>query len=111
MLAYAAADTEHLPALREALRARLSALGRLGWAEEEFARLEDLRWTGASEGGDAYLRIKGAKALPPRQLAALRELYRGASRSRPSRTAPRSGSSGTRRCWRWRARYPARPRT
>ena len=76
MLAYAAADTEHLPALREALRARLSALGRLGWAEEEFARLEDLRWTGASEGEDAYLRIKGAKALPPRQLAALRELHR-----------------------------------
>ena len=29
MLAYAAADTEHLPALREALRARLAALGRL----------------------------------------------------------------------------------
>lgn len=75
MLAYAAADTEHLPALREALRGRLSALGRLGWAEEEFARLEDLRWTGGSEGGDAYLRIKGAKALPPRQLAALRELH------------------------------------
>ena len=78
MLAYAAADTEHLPALREALRARLSALGRLGWAEEEFTRLEDLRWTGPPEGGggDAYLRIKGAKVLPPRQLAALRELYR-----------------------------------
>ena len=79
MLAYAAADTEHLPALREALRARLSALGRLPWAEEEFTRLEELRWTGPPEGGaaaDAFLRVKGAKALPPRQLAALRELYR-----------------------------------
>lgn len=78
MLAYAAADTEHLPALREALRSRLAALGRLPWAEEEFARLEDLRWTGPPDGGaaDAFLRIKGAKALPPRQLAALRELYR-----------------------------------
>ena len=75
MLAYAAADTAHLPALREALRARLAALGRLGWAEEEFTRLEDLRWTGAPDGADAFLRIKGAKALPPRQLAALRELY------------------------------------
>src|SRR5207244_2544554 len=42
MLAYAAADTAHLPALREQLRARLTALGRLAWAEEEFARLEDL---------------------------------------------------------------------
>lgn len=75
MLAYAAADTEHLPALREALRARLLALGRLAWAEEEFTRLEDLRWTGTPEGADAFLRIKGAKTLPPRQLAALRELY------------------------------------
>ena len=75
MLAYAAADTEHLLALRERLRARLMTLGRLGWAEEEFTRLEQLRWTGTADGGDAFLRIKGAKALPPRQLAALRELY------------------------------------
>ena len=78
MLAYAAADTQHLPALREALRSRLAALQRLPWAEEEFTRLEDLRWTGTPDGGgpDAFLRIKGAKALPPHQLAALRELFR-----------------------------------
>src|SRR5205085_1265475 len=56
----------------------LAALQRLTWAEEEFTRLEDLRWTGTSDGGspDAFLRVKGAKVLPPRQLAALRELYR-----------------------------------
>src|SRR5256714_1560751 len=79
MLAYAAAGTQPLPALREALRSRLAALARLPWAEEEFTRLEELRWTGPPEGGagaDAFLRIKGAKVLPPRQLAALRELYR-----------------------------------
>ena len=86
MLDYAAADTAHLPALREQLRAKLTALGRLAWAEEEFTHLEELRWTGggagraggASDGGapDAFLRVKGAKALAPRQLAALRELYR-----------------------------------
>ena len=75
MLAYAAADTEHLPALREALRARLLALGRLAWAEEEFTHLEDLRWTGTAVGEDGFLRIKGGKTLPPRQLATLRELY------------------------------------
>src|SRR5256886_14721560 len=70
MLAYAAADTAHLPALREQLRARLTALGRLAWAEEEFARLEDLRWTGAADGAgpDAVLRGEGAQALTPRQL-------------------------------------------
>lgn len=85
MLDYAAADTAHLPALRERLRGRLTELGRLAWAEEEFTRLEDLRWTRtvASEGGgggggdnEAFLRVKRAKALAPRQLAALRELYR-----------------------------------
>ena len=75
MLAYAAADTAHLPALRAELRARLTALGRLGWAEEEFVRLEELRWTGAPDRADAFLRVKGARALAPRQLAALRELH------------------------------------
>ena len=75
MLAYAAADTAHLPALRAELRARLTALGRLGWAEEEFVRLEQLRWTGAPDRADAFLRVKGARALAPRQLAALRQLH------------------------------------
>ncbi|HEU5261075.1 MAG TPA: ribonuclease D [Gemmatimonadales bacterium] len=76
MLAYAAADTQHLPALRDALRERLRVLGRLEWAEEECARLGALRWTGVPDGADSFLRVKGAKALVPRSLAALRELYR-----------------------------------
>jgi ribonuclease D len=76
MLAYAAADTRHLPVLREALRGRLRELGRLAWAEEECGRLEALRWTGTSDGTDAYLRIKGTKTLAGRQLAALREMHR-----------------------------------
>ena len=76
MLEYAAADTQYLPVLRDALRDRLTQLGRLPWAEEEFARLESLRWTGTPDGSDAFSRVKGARALPPRALAALRELYR-----------------------------------
>jgi ribonuclease D len=76
MLAYAAADTQHLPALREGLRDRLRTMGRLEWAEEEFGLLEALRWTGNADGAEGYLRIKGARTLTPRQLAALRELYR-----------------------------------
>src|SRR2546428_232958 len=76
MLAHPAAGTAPLPPPRAPLRERLVALGRLGWAEEEFQRLEALRWTGTADDADAYLRVKGAKALPPRQLAALRELYR-----------------------------------
>lgn len=78
MLAYAAADTHHLLTLRDALEQRLRTLGRFSWAAEEFKQLESLRWTGLAPGvdEDGYLRIKGAKALPPRSLAALRELYR-----------------------------------
>jgi ribonuclease D len=76
MLEYAAADTEHLPRLRDALRDRLIQLGRLAWAEEEFARLESLRWTATPDGADGFLRVKGARVLAPRSLAALRELHR-----------------------------------
>ena len=76
MLAYAGDDTRHLATLRAALRERLTALGRLPWAEEEFARLESLRWTPAGDGEEGFLRLKGAKQLPPRQLATLRELVR-----------------------------------
>src|SRR5213079_1949861 len=75
MLAYAADDTRYLPQLRDALQARLAQLGRLAWAKEEIGRLEELRWSGPAGDGDAYLRVKGAKTLLPRQLAALRELY------------------------------------
>ena len=77
MLAYAAEDTRHLLALRDALEQRLRELGRLEWAREEFTRLEGLRWTGVAEGdADGYLRVKGAKGLPPRALAVFRELHR-----------------------------------
>ncbi len=74
MLDYAAMDTRHLPKLRDELRGQLAAKGRLGWAEEEFARLERLRWTPAHTNGDSYLRIKGARLLSRRSLALLREL-------------------------------------
>ncbi len=74
MLDYAAMDTRYLPTLRDELRRQLEELGRLTWALEEFARLESLRYTAASANGDSYLRIKGARALPRRGLALLREL-------------------------------------
>jgi ribonuclease D len=76
MVAYAADDTRYLPALRDTLEKRLISLGRLDWAHEEFQRLEQIRWTQAGADVDeAYLRVKGAKALGRRQLAVLRELY------------------------------------
>jgi ribonuclease D len=74
MLAYAADDTRHLLELRDRLAERLSGAGRLAWAEEEFQRVERLRWTAGADGEEPYLRLKGARQLPPASLAALREL-------------------------------------
>jgi ribonuclease D len=75
MLRYAASDTRHLPVLRDHLRARLLERGRLAWAEEEFALLEQVRWSAASGDEPGYLRVKGARTLRGRALAALRELH------------------------------------
>jgi len=74
MLDYAAMDTRYLPQLRDELRRQLEEKGRLSWAEEEFRRLEDLRWTPLNTNGDSFLRIKGARLLSRRGLALLREL-------------------------------------
>ena len=74
MLEYAASDTHHLPKLRDILKGQLAERGRLAWAEEEFALLEDIRWS-PPEGEAGYLRLKGAKALKGRELAILRELF------------------------------------
>jgi ribonuclease D len=75
MLEYAAADTHHLPALRDLLREQLGARGRLEWAEEEFALVTGVRWSPPEPDEPVYLRMKGAKALPGRALAVLRELF------------------------------------
>lgn len=75
MREYAATDTAHLPELRDRLVEALERLGRLAWAEEEFARREATRWIGPANPEDAFLRIKGARDLSPRGLAILRELY------------------------------------
>ncbi len=75
MLEYAAADTQHLPMLRDLLRERLADRGRLEWAEEEFALATQSRWSPPDADEPAYLRLKGAKALPGRSLAVLRELF------------------------------------
>jgi ribonuclease D len=76
MLEYAAADTHYLLELRDILRGKLENMGRLHWAEEEFALLEQVQWTEPEDGAEpAWLRMKGARALKPRQLAVLREVF------------------------------------
>lgn len=74
LLDYAAMDTKYLPQLRDRLRDRLVEMGRLHWAEEEFRISEQTRWT-PPENDDGFLRLKGARDLDRRGLAALRELY------------------------------------
>jgi ribonuclease D len=74
MIDYAAADTAHLPDLRDLLERRLRDLSRLAWADEEFGRLEAVRWTGTTDG-DGHLQVKGARLLRPRERAVLRALW------------------------------------
>ena len=73
MLQYASQDTMYLLALRDILHGQLAEKGRLGWAEEEFARLEQTQWA-AEDSSQLYLKVKGARDLRRRELAVLREL-------------------------------------
>ncbi|MBP8823877.1 MAG: HRDC domain-containing protein [Flavobacteriales bacterium] len=75
MLEYAAMDTRHLIALRDLLAQQLHALGRMAWAEEEFALLTEVPFQTNDAHTPAFLRLKGAKALKPKELAVLRELH------------------------------------
>ena len=73
MLDYASQDTMYLLALRDILYAELNAKARLGWAAEEFARLEQTQWS-SEDASQVYLKVKGARDLKRRELAVLREL-------------------------------------
>jgi len=84
MLAYAAEDTAHLPPLRDVLRRALAERGRLTWAEEEFRLMENARWQPA-EAESAFMKVKRARELEPRQLAALREIYEWRERTADAR--------------------------
>ncbi len=75
MLDYAAMDTRYLIALRDELAVALHAKGRWEWALEEFSLLTEIPFQEKEDQGPGFLRIKGAKALKPRELAVLKELY------------------------------------
>ena len=72
---YALADVQHLVALHKGLVARLEELGRLEWAREECEAVAALEPKARGRNPEAYLGVKGARRLRPRQLAALRELH------------------------------------
>jgi ribonuclease D len=74
MQAYAAEDTRHLLQLAEVLERELVRAGRLAWAQEEFRRLEALRWR-EERNGEPWRRIKGISRLDRRSLAVVRALH------------------------------------
>jgi ribonuclease D len=84
---YAAADVQHLFALRARLTEELVRRGRLAWADEECAALAAQPPPDRSPDPNAFLRVKGARDLPPRMLAILRELHE--ARERLARAADR----------------------
>ena len=79
-VAYAAADVLHLFALRQRLVEELARAGRLGWVEEECAALAAQPAPERAPDPNAWLRVKGARALLPRGLVVLRELWEARER-------------------------------
>jgi ribonuclease D len=72
---YAASDVQHLFALRGRLSEELEKIGRLSWVDEECAALAAQPALERLVDPDAYLGVKGARELPPRGLAIMRELW------------------------------------
>ncbi|MGH9748731.1 MAG: ribonuclease D [Candidatus Polarisedimenticolia bacterium] len=72
---YATEDVRHLLGLAERLRDELRAAGRLEWAAEEFELVAERAWEPRGFDPAAFWGIKGAKDLPPREAALLREFY------------------------------------
>ncbi len=86
MVHYAGEDTRHLLQLTELLEAKLVAKGRLAWAKEEFALLEQVRHT--APGGPLFMRFKKANLLERRQLAVLEELLQWRAKEAQRRDVP-----------------------
>ncbi|NIM01503.1 MAG: ribonuclease D [Acidobacteria bacterium] len=75
MARYAAMDTHYLIALQSTLASRLEALGRSGWAAEEFERLEGIRSAPRTDSDQGFRRVKGSGRLERKKMAVLRELW------------------------------------
>jgi len=72
---YAADDVFYLQRLRDLLAADLQKLDRRPWVQEEFLRLESLRFSVPVPPEEGFWNMKGARTLSPRQRGVLRELY------------------------------------
>lgn len=87
-LQYAVHDVEYLAPLAERLYERLQARGRLGWWQEECARiLREATRVPAAE--DQWRQVKGAGRLPPEQRAVLQSLAAWREEQARERDLPR----------------------
>ena len=89
-LTYALDDVTFLLAIHDHLHTRLSKLGRLQWAHEEFSRLEGAVGEARREPQERYQRIRGWDQLKPRSAAVLRELAAWREGEAKRRNVPRA---------------------
>ena len=89
-LAYALEDVTFLLAIHDHLHSRLSKLGRLQWAHEEFSRLEGVVGETRREPQERYQRIRGWDQLKPKSAVVLRELAAWREGEAKRRNVPRS---------------------
>ncbi len=89
-LDYALEDVTFLLAIHDHLHTRLSNLGRLQWADEEFSRLERVVSETRREPQERYQRIRGWDQLKPKSAAVLRELAAWREGEAKRRNVPRS---------------------
>lgn len=85
---YALEDVQHLLAVWRHQREKLVRLGRLAWAEAEFARMIGEL---CGEASDGWLRLSGVQKLQPRELAVAVEIFnwRAAEAARSNRPVRR----------------------
>ena len=89
-LSYALEDVTFLLAIHDHLLNRLSKLGRLPWAHEEFSRLEAVVGETRREPQERYQRIRGWDQLKPKSAVVLRELAGWREGEAKRRNAPRN---------------------
>jgi len=88
-IAYALEDVEFLLSIHTHLHDRLTALGRVEWVSEEFARLEAAVGEKSREPQERYQRIRGWDTLKPKGAAVLRELAAWREAEARRRNVPR----------------------